>query len=70
VEVWAARFVAGQQAAFRLKPGRRAWVQIVRGGATLNGVSLRAGDGAAASQEEVLEFKAVENAELLIFDLA
>jgi quercetin 2,3-dioxygenase len=70
VEVWAARFVAGQQAAFRLKPGRRAWVQIVRGGATLNGVSLRAGDGAAASQEEVLEFIAVENAELLIFDLA
>jgi hypothetical protein len=42
----------------------------VRGGATLNGVSLRAGDGAAASQEEVLEFIAVENAELLIFDLA
>jgi len=70
VEVWAARFVAGQQAAFRLKPGRRAWVQIVRGGTTLNGVSLRAGDGAAASQEEVLEFIAVENAELLIFDLA
>jgi redox-sensitive bicupin YhaK (pirin superfamily) len=70
VEVWAARFVAGQQAALRLEPGRRAWVQIVRGDATLNGVSLRAGDGAAASQEEVLEFIAVENAELLIFDLA
>ena len=70
IEVWAARFAPGQQATFRLKPGRRAWAQMARGGATLNGASLRAGDGAAASQEEILEFKAAEDAELLIFDLA
>jgi redox-sensitive bicupin YhaK (pirin superfamily) len=70
VEVWAARFAPGQQATFRLKPGRRAWAQMARGGATLNGASLRASDGVAASQEEILEFKAAEDAELLIFDLA
>ena len=70
VEVWAARFAPGQEATFRLKPGRSAWAQMARGGATLNDVSLRVGDGAAASQEEILEFKAAEDAELLIFDLA
>jgi hypothetical protein len=36
---------------------------------TLNGVQLSAGDGAAVSQEEILEFRAVKNAEILLFDL-
>jgi Quercetinase C-terminal cupin domain len=36
---------------------------------TLNGVMFNAGDGAVVSQEEILEFKAVEDAELLLFDL-
>jgi quercetin 2,3-dioxygenase len=69
VDVWAARFAPGEQAAFHLMPGRRAWVQMARGGASLNGTLLGVGDGAGAMQEEILEFKAVENAELLLFDL-
>jgi redox-sensitive bicupin YhaK (pirin superfamily) len=68
-DVWTARFSPGEQATFRLKPGRHLWTQMARGAATLNGTLLRAGDGAAASQEEILEFKAVEDAELLLFDL-
>ena len=70
VEVSAARFSPGQQAAYRLKPGRHAWLQMARGSATLNGVSLGAGDGAAVSEEEILEIKAIEEAEALLFDLA
>jgi redox-sensitive bicupin YhaK (pirin superfamily) len=70
VDVWAARFAPGEQATFRLTPGRHAWTQVARGGGTLNGTLLRVGDGAAASQEEILELKAVEDAELLLFDLA
>jgi hypothetical protein len=31
---------------------------------------LDAGDRAAFSQEEILEFKAIEEAEMLLFDLA
>jgi redox-sensitive bicupin YhaK (pirin superfamily) len=69
VDVWAARFAPGEQAAFHLMPGRRAWVQMARGGVSLNGTLLGVGDGAGAMQEEILEFKAVENAELLLFDL-
>ncbi|HEX9442657.1 MAG TPA: pirin family protein [Candidatus Binatia bacterium] len=70
VEVSAARLDPGQQAAYRLKPGRYAWLQMARGGATLNGVSLGAGDGAAVDGEEILEIKATKEAEALLFDLA
>src|SRR5262245_4501342 len=70
VDIWAARFSLGEHMAFHLKPGRRAWVHMARGSGTLNGTLLRAGDGAAASQEEILEFKAVDKAEVLLFDLA
>jgi hypothetical protein len=33
-------------------------------------MSLNAGDGAAVTEEEVLEIRALEGAELLLFDLA
>ena len=70
VDVWAARFSPGEQSSFPLKPSRSIWTQVARGTVTLNGVTLNAGDGAAVSQEEILEFKAVEDAEMLLFDLA
>jgi len=69
VEVWAARFARGEQATFRLKPSRHGFVQAARGAVTLNGAVLKAGDGAAISHEEILEFKAGEDAEMLLFDL-
>jgi hypothetical protein len=43
---------------------------MARGSVMFNGNVFRAGDGAAASQEEILEVRAVESAELLMFDLA
>jgi redox-sensitive bicupin YhaK (pirin superfamily) len=55
---------------YSLKPGRRAWLQVARGSATLNGEALRAGDGAAVSEENTLEVKALDDAEILVFDLA
>ena len=46
------------------------WTQVAGGAVTLNGMSLNAGDGAAVTEEEVLEIRALEGAELLLFDLA
>jgi quercetin 2,3-dioxygenase len=60
----------GQQVNYSLKPGRHAWLQLARGGVSVNGTKLNAGDGAAVSEEGVLEVKALDTAELLIFDLA
>ncbi len=70
VDVWAARLSPEEQAVFPLKPNRGAWIQMARGAGMLNGTLLRAGDGAAASQEELLELKAIDEAEFLMFDLA
>jgi quercetin 2,3-dioxygenase len=70
VDVWAARFAPADPVTFRFKAARHGFVQATRGLATLNGISLNAGDGAAVSQEEILEFKAVGDAEILLFDLA
>jgi redox-sensitive bicupin YhaK (pirin superfamily) len=45
-------------------------VQVIKGGLELNGVGLRAGDGAAVSDEPRLVLRAVEPSEILLFDLA
>jgi redox-sensitive bicupin YhaK (pirin superfamily) len=60
----------GKEITYSLKPGRHAWLQVARGKVTLNGSTLEAGDGAAASEESSLQIKALENAEILVFDLA
>ena len=68
--VYSGVLAAGDEAVYELRPGRSAWVQVVRGSLKLNGVELKAGDGAAASGEERLTIKPDEPSELLLFDLA
>lgn len=61
---------AGQQVAHRLAQGRGAWLQVARGGVTLNGVTLAQGDGAAIENEDTLTIAGNEPAsEILLFDL-
>jgi redox-sensitive bicupin YhaK (pirin superfamily) len=54
-----------------LATGRHAWVQVARGDLEVNGVRLRAGDGAAVSEEESLRLAGAGDglAEALVFDL-
>ena len=51
-------------------PERHLWIQIARGKLTLNGQPFGAGDGAAISDPGSVEFKASEESEILVFDLA
>ena len=60
----------GEKLTYSLMPGRRAWLQVARGKATLNGSALEAGDGAAISEESLLEVRALGDVEILLFDLA
>lgn len=55
---------------YTLAPGRHAWVQVVEGPVTLNGVTLESGDGAAVSEEQQLTFSTTDKGHLLLFDLA
>lgn len=69
-EVYAATLGEGEEVTYELSAGRRAWVQLIKGNLELNGVELRAGDGAAISDETRLSVRAAEPSELLLFDLA
>ena len=70
VELYVAQMEPEKQATHPLKPGRHAWLQVAGGAVTLNGSRLDAGDGAAVSEELVLEIKATDRSEILLFDLA
>jgi len=60
----------GQEVKHELGAGRSAWLQVAKGGVELNGQSLRQGDGVAITEESKLSIKGVEDAEVLLFDLA
>ncbi|MCA1242271.1 pirin family protein [Stappia stellulata] len=53
-----------------LAEGRKAWIQLVRGTVSVNGRTLKAGDGLGLDTPGALSITAQEDAELLLFDLA
>ena len=55
--------------AHSLAEGRHAWVHVIRGAGQLNGLELRCGDGAAVSDESVIEWRAMTDSETLFFDV-
>ncbi len=69
-ELYAALLDADQSVTFEPRSGRHVWLQVVRGAIDVNGVRLEAGDGAAISDESLLNITGRESAELLLFDLA
>jgi quercetin 2,3-dioxygenase len=69
-ELYATVLGNGESVKHELKPDRHAYVQVAKGSVTLNGKKLDTGDGAAISQEESVELTGVDDAEVLLFDLA
>jgi quercetin 2,3-dioxygenase len=70
VDVWMTRLARGDSRVLSLAPDRHAWIHLARGAASVNGTSLREGDGAGASGEQRLEIAGEESAEVLVFELA
>ena len=61
---------AGETVSYELKENRHAWIQIVKGSLEVNGETLNQGDGAAISDERLLEIRsAADETEFLFFDL-
>lgn len=69
VRVYAGCFDGDQHAQLPLAPNRFAYVHIVQGSVTINGIVLNAGDGARIRNETLLDIQQGENAEILVFDL-
>ncbi|HEX7901501.1 MAG TPA: pirin family protein [Planctomycetota bacterium] len=68
VDLHLARPAAGHPVVLDLRAGRHAWIQAVRGAASINDVPLTEGDGAAVAGERRLKLSG--DAEALLFDLA
>ena len=63
-------FAKGESGELPLAKGRHAWVQVARGRVRVNGKELQAGDGAAFSDEPLVKLEGIDDAEVLVFDLA
>jgi hypothetical protein len=61
---------AGVQIDHQIQPGRHAWLQVLRGSVQLNEHLLATSDGAAISDTSSLSLIALNNAEIMLFDLA
>ena len=68
--IFLASLDAEREVTRELQSDRHAWLQVLRGKVTLNGLTLVAGDGAALSEESGLAIQAEGRSEVLLFDLA
>jgi redox-sensitive bicupin YhaK (pirin superfamily) len=68
--IYASMLSEGDSLRHEIENGRHAWIQIVSGDLDVNGIALGHGDGAAVSEEAVLEIAAKSEVEFLLFDLA
>lgn len=70
VSLYAVLLAPDQRVEHRLADGRRGWLQVARGAVEASGVRLSAGDGAAIAEEPAVAIRGMEDAEILLFDLA
>ncbi|MFB2879147.1 pirin family protein [Floridanema aerugineum] len=70
VDLYASLLQPGEQVVHTLEPQRHVWVQVIKGQIMLNDLPLKAGDGAAISEENRVAIEATNSAEFLLFDLA
>jgi redox-sensitive bicupin YhaK (pirin superfamily) len=68
-DLWLGKWEAGERVQHRLAAGRHAWLHVAEGEVALNNLTLRTGDAAAVSEEDVLDLSAVHPSQVLLFDL-
>ena len=69
-KLYAGLFDAGEKASYVLAKGRHAWLHVARGSIELCGTKLGEGDAASLDTAGTLEIVGVNDAEVLLFDLA
>ena len=68
--LYAGLFDGAESAKVAIDPARKAYVQLVRGEASVNGIELHAGDAALIEAEASITIDHGRDAEVLVFDLA
>jgi len=69
-KLYVSLLLPGQEVRHELGKGRHAWLQVAKGAVDLNGKKMVQGDGAGVSDEAALTIRGLEDAEVLLFDLA
>ena len=70
VDLYATILKADQSVSHTIAPERKAWIQVARGRAEINGQTVDSGDGIAVSEQTVIDITGLsEEAELLLFDM-
>jgi redox-sensitive bicupin YhaK (pirin superfamily) len=69
VDLYAAVLGEGDRVTHDLAKGRKAWVQLALGSATLNGQPLEPGDGVAIEGPSAITLMGSSDAEILLFDM-
>jgi len=69
-DVYASVLEAGARVTFAPAADRHVWIQVARGGLSVNGQALKEGDGLAVAGEPVLDIVSDAGGEFLLFDLA
>ncbi len=70
VDLYAALIGKGHRVEHAFAPKRLGWVQVTRGSVDLDGDRLDAGDGAAIKDMASIKLTGIEDAEVLLFDMA
>lgn len=60
----------GQETSYTFEKGRGGFIQVARGRITLNGETLKEGDGAEITDTDKITVSATADSEVLLFDLA
>lgn len=69
-DVYSSKLANTESVTHQLKDKRQVWVQVARGQVTLNGIELKHGDGAAITDEQMIEVAGQTQSEILLFDMA
>jgi redox-sensitive bicupin YhaK (pirin superfamily) len=69
--IYVSELAPGETLEQSVSTDRYAWIQVLRGGVSINGTGLKEGDGAAVSSESKLSFvnNGSQSSEFLLFDL-
>jgi redox-sensitive bicupin YhaK (pirin superfamily) len=69
-DVYSTLLGQGERVEHVLAEGRGAWIHVASGSATVNGERLSAGDAASSENGGTIVLEGIDNAEVLLFDLA
>lgn len=70
VDLYVAYLLSNAHINYPVKTTHKLWLQVVKGQINVNGNQLSAGDGAVIEDENSIEIKARDTAEILLFDFA